>query len=192
MTPGSTMDVDGSTLTGIIAVGDVFTLAGETGSPNHTVTGGPFYVVAGASVTAVTFTPTAATGGAANDAAITITSNSAAEIAAWSLLAEIEMIDDTVKGDLARTFVGGLAKWSGSASALLDYGDSIQKSLLDEIASGTPDGTIAALQFQVGSGKTWYGAGELLRFVVQSQEGSALALVSFDFQGSGQVLPDWN
>lgn len=185
------MDIDAVSLTGVVIIGDTFTLAGEAGSPTHTVTGGPFYVAAGNAITTLTFSTAIAAGGVANDAAVSFTSNSVAEIRAWDLTAEIEMIDDTVKGDTHRTFKGGLANWNGSATAWLDYLDTQQALLIDAIATGSPDGTIAGLMFQVASGKTWYGAAELMNFRTESPEGTALVPVSFDFQGSGQVLPDW-
>ena len=187
----TTMNIDATSLTGVVIVGDTFTLAGESGSPTHTVTGGPFYVAAANAIANITFSTGIASGGVANNAAVSFASNSVAEIRAWDLAAEIETIDTTKKGVTHRTFRGGLAKWNGSATGLLDYLDTEQASLIDEIASGSPDGTIAGLMFQVASGKTWYGAAELSNFRGDSPEGSALVPVSFDFQGSGQVLPDW-
>lgn len=187
----TTMDIDAVSLTGVVIVGDTFTLAGEAGSPTHTVTGGPFYVAAANAIASITFSTAIAAGGVANDAAVSFTSNSVAEITAWSITAGLEMIDDTVKEDTHRTFKGGLAIWSGTATAWLDYLDTEQASLIDEIANDPPDGTIAGLMFQISSGKTWYGAAELSNFSTESPEGSALQAVSFDFQGSGQVLPDW-
>ena len=127
----------------------------------------------------------------ADDAAVSFTANSVGEIRTWDLTAELEVIDTTAKGATHRTFKGGLAKWQGSATAWLDYLDTQQAALIDEIANGTPDGTIAGLMFQAASGKTWYGAAELSSFVADSPEGTALVPVSFNFQGSGQVLPDW-
>ena len=187
----TTMDIDAVSLTGVVIVGDTFTLSGEAGSPTHTVTGGPFYVAAGNAIASITFSTGVAAGGVANNAAVSFTSNSVAEIRSWNLTAEIEIIDGTVKGDTHRIFKGGLAKWNGSATAWLDYLDTQQAALIDAIASGSPDGTIAGLMFQVASGQTWYGAAELSSFVTDSPEGSALVPVTFEFQGSGQVLPDW-
>ncbi len=185
------MDIDAVSLTGVVIVGDTFTLAGEAGSPTHTVTGGPFYVAAANAIATITFSTGIAAGGVADDAAVSFAANSVAEIRAWDLTVEIEPIDDTVKGDTHRTFKGGLAKWNGSATAWLDYLDTQQAALIDEIANDPPDGTIAGLMFQVDSGKTWYGAAELSSFVTDSPEGTALQGVTFNFQGSGQVLPDW-
>ena len=188
----TTMDIDAVSLTGVVIVGDTFTLAGEAGSPTHTVTGGPFYVAAGNAITSLTFSTAIAAGGVANDAAVTFASNSVAEIRSWSLTTALEIIDDTVKGDTHKTFLGGLATWEGTATAWLDYDDTEQAELIDAIANDPPDGAIAGLMFQVASGKTWYGGAEIQNFRTESQEGSAVTPVTFDFQGTGQVLPDWN
>jgi len=188
----TTMDIDAASLTGVVVVGDTFTLAGEAGSPTHTVTGGPFYVAAGDAITGITFTPAIAAGGVANNAAVTFASNSVGEIRQWRLEASLDIIEDTVKGDSHKTYKGGLAMWRGSATAWLDYDDTQQAALIDEIASDPPDGTIAGLLLEIASGKQWYGAGELSNFNIESPEGSIIVPVTFDFQGSGQALPDWN
>ncbi len=185
------MDIDAVSLTGVVIVGDTFTLAGEAGSPTHTVTGGPFYVAAANAIASITFSTLIAAGGVANDAAVSFASNSVAEVRQWSLDAALEIIEDTVKGDGHKTFKGGLANWNGSATAWLDYLDTEQAALIDAIATGSPDGTIAGLMFQIASGKTWHGAAELLNFSTDSPEGSGVVPVTFEFQGTGQVLPDW-
>ena len=184
------MDIDAVSLTGVVLTGDTFTLDGEAGSPTHTVTGGP-YVAAANAIANITFTTGIAAGGVSNDAGVNFTANSVAEIRQWAMNAALEVIDDTVKGDLHRTFKGGLAVYSGSATAWLDYLDTEQASLIDEIANDPPDGTIAGLMFQIASGKTFYGAAELSSFSTESPEGSAVVPVTFEFQGTGQVLPDW-
>ena len=193
----ATMDIDRGGLLGIVAVGDLFTIPTETGTPTHTVTGSTFRVVIASVVSAITFTPAIATGGVANNSTVLFSSNSTGEITAWDLTADMVMLDDTVKGDTHKTFKGGVVQWSGTASGLLDYLDTQQAALIDEIATGTPDGTVAALMFQVEtsdtSHKTWYGAVELSNFVTTSPAGdTGIVPVTFNFQGSGQVLPDWN
>lgn len=62
-----TMNIDGST--GIIGVGRTFTIAGETGSPVHTVTS---HTETSGNTTTLVFTPPLATGGAADNSALTI------------------------------------------------------------------------------------------------------------------------
>lgn len=61
-----------STLVGTIQPGDTFVIAGEAGSPVHTVTGGPWMTV-GNAIAAMTFTGAIAAGGVADNAAVTFT-----------------------------------------------------------------------------------------------------------------------
>ncbi len=148
----TTMDIDAVTLTGIVAVGDTFTLAGEAGSPTHTVTGGPFYVAAANAIASITFSTAIAAGGVADDAAVTFADNAVAELLSWTLdHAGLELIDDTVKGDTHRTFKGGLARWSGSAAAWLDYDDPQQASLIDGLAPGSVGGFTDFSEYASGS-----------------------------------------
>lgn len=186
------MDIDGASLVGVVMVGDTFTIEGEAGSPTHTVTNGPFYVAAANAVNNIDFTPGIAAGGVADGADVTFTAESVAELTAWSLdEVGIEMADDTVKGDTHRTFKGGLASWRGSATALLDYGDTEQAALIDA-GLDSASGTLAAIALRLASGKIWYGAGELAGLSFGSPDGTAPCPFSFTFQGSGEVLPDWN
>jgi hypothetical protein len=156
LTEGLTqMDIDATSLKGVVIVGDTFTIAGESGSPTHTVTNGPFYVTVANEVNNIDFTPGIAAGGVANNAAVTFTSHSIAEITAWSLdEVTIEQADDTVKGDTHRTFKGGLASWRGSATALLDYGDADQATLIDAGATSGV-GTLAGIVLRTASGHLW-------------------------------------
>jgi hypothetical protein len=71
----TTMLVNG--FTGAVSNGDTFTVAGETGSPVHTVTG---HTETGGNTTSVTFSVVLATGGAANAAVITVTRASQAGV----------------------------------------------------------------------------------------------------------------
>lgn len=186
--------VDGTVLVGILAVGDIFEVDGD--GIDRTVTGSVVRLVATNSVS-FTFTPLA-TVGFANNATVTFTSNSVAELTSWSIdEAAAEMIEDTVKGDTYRTYKFGYVNWRGSASARLDYGDTKQAALIDMIASGSPDGTIATLAFVVAEGavgelKMLYGAAYLTNFSVTSPEGSSIVDVTFNFQGTDALATNWN
>lgn len=185
------MDIDGTSLAGLVVVGDIFTLAGESGSPNHTVTGGPFYLAADNAIASITFSTGIAAGGVADNAAVTFADNVVAEIRSWTIdNAGLDMIEDTVKGDTAKTFRGGLMGWEGSATAWLDYGDTQQAELIDAIATGSPDGTIAGLMFQVATEQFIYGGAELRSFVASSPE-NGLVPIGFTFKGSDQIAFGW-
>ncbi len=100
------------------------------------------------------------------------------------------MIDDTVKRDTHRTFKGGLHTFTGSAAAWLDYLDTKQAALIDEIASGSPDGTIASLILEVAPARFFYG-GVVLRHFVSASPENGVVPVGFTFQGTGQLLLSW-
>ena len=192
----ATLDAGAAAIEGVIVVGDQFVIAAD--GITRTATGGPFYTPTNASTTNsiadVTFTP-AATAGAADNAAVVFTNNSVSEIRDWQMTVEQEVIDDTVKSDTHRTFKGGLVKWSGTAKAYLDYDDTEQAALIDEIATGTPDGTLACILFSAQSDadefKSLYGAAELSQFRVMSNEGSGVVEVEFSFQGTGTPYIAW-
>ena len=185
------MDIDAATLIGIVAVGDTFTLAGEAGSPTHTVTGGPFYVTSSSAIASITFSTAIAAGGVADNAAVTFADNRLGEVKGWTIdNAGLDMIDDTVKGDTHRTFRGGLGSFTGSAAAWLDYLDAKHAALIDEIASGSPDGTIASLILEVAPARFFYG-GVVLRHFTSASPENGVVPVGFTFQGTGQVLLSW-
>lgn len=188
------VDGNGGTLLGTVAVGDKFTIAGETGSPVHTVTGGPFFVAAGNAIGGLTFTPGLATGGVADNAAITFTSNAVAQITAWSMTVTLDELDTTCMGDAWKSVVGGQPQWTGQATARIDLADPRQAALVAEIVAGTPDGTIAALTLGMvrgtGAIKQFYGGCVLKNIQVQQQLGQIVP-ITFDFTGSGSVLSQW-
>jgi hypothetical protein len=185
----TTLSLDGTGLTGIVAKGDKFTIAGEAGSPVHTVTGGPFYVAAANAIVGLTFSTPIAGGGAADNAVITFVSNSVAEMKVETINSTIEVLDDTVQGDVWGTCVGGCAKWTGSGEAWLDYGDPKQKLLID--LAGAATAQIDAVLFGIASKKQWYASALLSGFSVTSDKG-ALVGVTFNFSGNGAILPNWN
>jgi hypothetical protein len=191
----ATVTVDGSVLIGVLAVGDIFEVDGD--GISRTVSGTAVRVASTNVVSAITFTPSA-TAGFANNATVTFTSNSIGELTAWSIdSVEQELIEDTVKGDTFKTYKGGYVNWTGSATARLDYGDTKQAELVDMIATGSPDGTIATLVFlveegAVGAQKMLYGAAFLTNFTVNSPEGSSIVEASFNFQGRDDLATNWN
>ena len=185
----TTIDLTGDPLplTGLVTVGDIFTVAGTT--TQYTVTGS-FYVASGNAVTGLVFTPAIVTA-FSSDAVVTFESHSVAELTAWTLDSDIDPIEDTVKGDTHKTFLGGAAHHRGTATAWLDAADTEQGSLLAEIATATPDGTVAALVFRVAEGKYFYGAAELANFSTGSPEGG-LVPVTFTFQITGPLAKEWH
>jgi hypothetical protein len=192
------LDGNGSPLSGMVNVGDQFTVAGETGSPTHTVTGGPWYITAANEINGLTFSPGAATGGMADNAAITFVTNRIAQSRLWGIQSSIEALDATVQGDKWRAVVGGLASWTGNGEVLLDYADLIQKELVDKILTGTPSPSITGMLFGTyaddaagGVTKLWYAAAVLSAFNIVGGGVGELFTAQFTFAGNGPLLPNW-
>jgi hypothetical protein len=186
---------NGSNVVGTIVAGDTFTIAGEAGAPTHTVTGGPFYTFVTNAIVGLTFSTGIAAGGTVNNAAVTFTSTSVAQIKSWNLSTVLEELDATVMGVNWKNYVGGVASWTGSVNALLDLGDLRQLALFNKIIQGSPDGTTAALVLGLNSApagfiKQWYGAALLKNIQVQNQLGQ-IAPVTFQFTGNGVVAGQW-
>lgn len=192
----ATMNIDATTLIGSVAVGDTFTLAGESGSPTHTVTNGPFYLASSNAITGITFTPAIASGGVVDNAAVTFTSNAVSQVTNWSLNTELEELETTVMGDAWKTVVGGQASWRGSIGFRLDLGDTRQAALAAKILATTPTATVAALTLGVLRSSTGpaikqlYGAAILRNIQITAQMGQ-IVNASAEFTGNGYVLNQW-
>lgn len=125
------------------------------------------------------------------DGSVTFAAAVVGEIKSWSINASAEMLEDTAMGDKWKTFVGGIAEWSGQATANLDYGDTNgQKAMVDKIAVATPASTGAALEFLVNTGKKYTGTALVSGFQITQQIGE-IVQVQFDFQGSGALAVTW-
>jgi len=184
----TTMNIDGngSALNGVVVVGDTFTIAGEAGTPTHTVTGTVFRIAVANAIAGITFTPGIAAGGAADNAVVT----SVAEAKAHNINASVEVLDTTSFGLRWRTVKGGMASWTGQASCWLDKGDPEQSGLIDLIVATTPGLTVNGVLFGTNVGKQWYAGCVLSGFSVTVDKG-AIIEATFNFEGSGPVLPNW-
>jgi len=187
----ATIDGGGAALTGVILEGDEFTVAGD--SNTYTITAD---VVIGASVANaadISFTPTVQVAGGWDDnAAVTFTANSIAQVRSWQADPSRPYLRTDVMGDAARTGTLDIPEWSGSGEALFDYSDPEQKSLIDEITgNGDPSGFGVALQVGSGPMKQLYGHIQTPNAQVVSEKGS-LVTVSFNFEGEGALAVDWN
>lgn len=190
------LDAGGGTVTGIIAKGDTFTIAGEAGSIVHTVTGGPFYSITGNALTGLTFNPGIASSGAADNAAITFTSNILAQAQDWSVSSTLADLDATSLGDKWKTSVTELGAWSGSIGVRLDYGQPGQAALLNMVSGSTPTSVIASMLLGIDNtastfaSKFLYG-GAVLKSAAFGVQMGKLVDVKFAFTGSGALFTNW-
>ena len=107
------------------------------------------------------------------------------ELKTWRLDAGMAVIDDTVKGDLHKTYRGALAVWEGEAGAYLDAGDTRQAILISQ------SGSLGIIVLQTDDDKKFCGEALVDNFNTVSHEGSSVAGIGFSFRGTGQVLPKW-
>lgn len=127
----------GSTLTGLLMLGDIFTLGGETDTPKYRVKTSCYAATGTAILATIPFEP-GVSEEIAVAASLTVQANSMAEAKLWTLTAGAELIDSTVLGDAWRTFhatATQLGTWSGRGEAYLDMADVEQASLINAIAS---------------------------------------------------------
>jgi len=169
----------------------VRTLSLVTGIPDSPKADAAHDVASTNAIAGLVVTPGTGVSTAASNAVVTFESHSVAELTAWTLDSDIDPIEDTVKGDKHKSFLGGAAHHRGTATAWLDAADTEQGALLAEIATATPDGTVAALVFRVDEGKYFYGAAELANFSTGSPEGG-LVPVTFTFQITGPLAKEWH
>jgi hypothetical protein len=188
----TTMNIDGngSALVGVVVAGDTFTIAGESGSPTHTVTGGPFYIAVANAIAGITFTPGIATGGAADNAVVSFASSSVGEAKAHSLNATIEVLETTKFQDKWRTIKGGRAQWTGTATCWLDKADLKQSELITAIVASTPGFTLNGVLFGIVTSKQFYGGVIASGFSVTADKG-AIIEAQFTFEGTGAILPNF-
>lgn len=193
-----TFGVHATSLVGVVLVDDTFTIAGESGSPLHTVTGIPgtnFYPSVSNAITGITFTPAIATGGVAANAAVTFTSNLVSQVTDWSLTTALGELDTTTMGSQWKTIEGGLASWSGQVKVKLDYANANQADLINRISSnallGQAVGLVLGVQFTSGSAtKFFYGYGLVKTSTITSQINNIVE-ATISFTGSGAVSPTW-
>lgn len=87
-------------------------------------------------------------------------------------------------GDDYRMYIPTVCDWSGSVSGTLDYADSAQKAILDDLAD--PAGTSVTLELKVGPTLTYTGSAFITSISITGSHGDKVA-VSFNFQGSGSL-----
>lgn len=178
----ATVTIDGTTLVGVLMVGDIFTVAGGA---NRTVTVGD---VASTNAVTVQFTP-AATVGFAKNATVAFTAQSLAQVTAWSVDTERAELDTTVMGATASSYDLDIVQWSGNATVLFDYDDTEQAALLDQALAGTSP-TAIAVTFGVTNGRLLYGSALVTNASIQTQRG-AIVTASLSLRGTGAPGVAW-
>jgi len=185
----ATIDGNGGTLNGVVRPGDTFTVAGDPEDPYTIVTGG---VIGGvvANELDITFSPgVVVAGGWPDNAAVDFDSNSIAQITQWTAEIAREVLDKTVMGSTGIEKTLDIPDWRGRATALLDYGDTQQGALIDEIITGDAVAEFA-LTLGVIAGRQFWGDIVAQGFTITGQRGQ-LFTVEFNFEGTGAIAVNW-
>jgi hypothetical protein len=127
------------------------------------------------------------------DGSATVATNAVGELKAWSLDGvAIELIEDTVKGDKHKTYLGGQGDGgTASLSCQLDGGDTGQATIIAYFAAATPQSAGVAVVLTVNTGKTFSFSAVPTTMSLSSPEGSAVDMATFNFKVSGAVTMSW-
>ncbi len=105
------------------------------------------------------------------------------EILSWTVEQQTDVIEDTAMGDSSKTFVAGLASWTGSCEANLSGSDTGQV-LLDNGSSQT------GLDFFFDSSTSAYKGNAIVTSISASSSIGDMVKVSISFQGTGALTSD--
>jgi hypothetical protein len=127
------------------------------------------------------------------DGSATVATNAVGELKAWALDGvTIETIEDTVKGDKHKTYLGGLGDGgSASLTCQLDGADAGQAAIIGYFAAATPQSAAVAVVLTVNTGKTFSFSAVPTSMSVGSPEGSSIDTATFNFKVSGAVTMAW-
>ena len=89
-------------------------------------------------------------------------------------------------GKTWREYIPTCKDWSGSLSGTLDYADTAQKAIVDDLASSTPAGTAISCEFKVGPALTYEGEIQITAISITGSFADKVA-VSINFQGTGEL-----
>lgn len=126
------------------------------------------------------------------DGSATVATNAIGELRDWALDGvTIETIEDTVKGDKHKTYLGGLGD-GGTArlTGWLDGADAGQTVVIGYFAAATPQSAAVAVVLTVSTGKTFSFNGVPQTMGLGSPE-NGLCPVTFTFKVSGAVTKAW-
>ena len=124
------------------------------------------------------------------DGSVTWGSSSISECRSWAINSPtLDTIEDTVKGDTAKTYKTGLLDpGTATVECYLDYTTG-QQDVIDDINAGT--GTEASLVLTVDTGKTFTVDAIPLSYSVSSPEGASIVPATFEFRLSGTIVVAW-
>lgn len=179
-----------TTLQGVVHTGDQFTIAGETGAPVHTVTGGPWLAAANA-IANMSFTTAIATGGVADNAVVTMLSNAIVQASLWNVTSTANIFDVSAfqNGGWKQQAVG-MVGWTADGECWLDENDARQMEVITAMSGANPNavlsGTVFGISGLTSAVREFYGAA-LLTNMAWNVPASGLVKMTFQMTGSGAL-----
>lgn len=107
----------------------------------------------------------------------------------WSISAKVDKADSSSLGDSWKSYLAGMADWSGSMKCHFVMGDAAQKAIHDSLISATP-GTILTDVFFLVDRTTVANqySGNIIIDQVQVQAAiGGIVTLSMNFQGTGAL-----
>lgn len=123
---------------------------------------------------------------------ITVAAVGIGEMDAWNLIINQNLEGNAVFGDVWEAVsAGSVASWSGDAAGYLDYGDTKQAALVDDLLVATPAAATFALLFKLASTKS-FGGNALLETISMAAAVQGKVTIAFTFRGNGAITPTWS
>jgi len=113
--------------------------------------------------------------------------NKVAEMGEWTITASLDVDEDTQFGDNWKTYLAGLASWSGTMSGNFDPSDTYQKELIDALVAASPGTTITDARFELEDSNDYFSGSLIVTSVEVNPSIAGTVKVSIGFQGTGAL-----
>lgn len=113
---------------------------------------------------------------------IDIGANLLGETVSWTIDENIDVADQTAQGDTAKTYLTGIADWSGSAECLFDKADTAQAAA----TLGSTATTHFHPEGQTTGDADWNGTALITAVSLSAPMGDVVK-ISYTFQGNGAL-----
>ena len=123
---------------------------------------------------------------AGKDGKIIVDENQIGYIDNFSLTINAGTAETSQIGNPWKEYIQASRDWSGSLSGTLDYADTAQKAIIDDLLSNTD--TTYALELVASDGITFSGNAIFTSINITGSHGDKIA-ISVNYQGTGPIAP---
>jgi predicted secreted protein len=113
--------------------------------------------------------------------------NKVAEMSEWTITANLDLDEDTQFEDNWKTYLAGLASWSGSMSGNFDPTDIYQKELLDALVTASPGTAITDARFELEDSGDYFSGSLIITSMEVNPSIAGTVKVTIGFQGTGAL-----